>query len=77
MNCPKCGYEKNDVMDSRPGEGVIRRRRKCRGCGYKWNTVEMADPGEEFFTNAITYSSRVKEAKAHLTAALEILRGKE
>jgi transcriptional regulator NrdR family protein len=42
MNCPVCG-EKTRVLDSRPDEDSVRRRRKCNGveCGYVFVTIEM------------------------------------
>ena len=40
MNCPVCG-EKTIVLDSRPREDCVRRRRKCTDCGYVFVTLEM------------------------------------
>lgn len=40
MNCPVC-LEKTKVLDSRPNEDSVRRRRKCLKCGYVFVTIEM------------------------------------
>jgi len=42
MRCPKCGYLKDKVIDSRSArEGdVIRRRRTCLQCGHRFTTYE-------------------------------------
>jgi transcriptional regulator NrdR family protein len=40
MNCPVCG-EKTIVLDSRPREDCVRRRRKCTDCGYVFITIEL------------------------------------
>lgn len=44
MNCPKCGHEKNLVLEARPSTlrpEWTQRRRKCSKCGERWNTVEL------------------------------------
>jgi transcriptional regulator NrdR family protein len=44
MNCPKCGHEKNIVLETRPSTlrpEWLQRRRKCSACGERWNTVEL------------------------------------
>ena len=44
MNCPKCGHEKNIVLETRPSllrPEWLQRRRKCSACGTRWNTVEL------------------------------------
>lgn len=37
--CPKCG-ERMKVYYSRPGDGLIKRRRVCLPCGYAETTHE-------------------------------------
>ena len=45
MNCPFCGYENTKVIDSRPTEaGVIRRRRMCEKCDERFTTYERYEP---------------------------------
>lgn len=39
--CPFCGWgEGQEVTDSRPAEGYIRRRRRCP-CGERYSTAEV------------------------------------
>jgi transcriptional repressor NrdR len=40
MKCPKCGFENSKVLDSRPLEDNIRRRRQCENCNYRFSTIE-------------------------------------
>lgn len=41
MFCSACGSGDNLVVDSRPGRGMIRRRRSCTTCGHRWSTIEI------------------------------------
>lgn len=41
ITCPACRYSECGVIDSRPSDGFIRRRRKCDSCGCRFNTVEV------------------------------------
>jgi transcriptional repressor NrdR len=45
MNCPYCGFEDSRVIDSRAGEGGIRRRRQCLACGERFSTIERTELG--------------------------------
>lgn len=42
MKCPRCGDEKNRVLDSRAthGDRAIRRRRECLACAFRFTTYE-------------------------------------
>ena len=40
MNCPYCGGTGSRVIDSRPLDGAVRRRRKCLSCGARFTTYE-------------------------------------
>lgn len=40
MKCNECGNDISKVIDSRPCQGSIRRRRKCEECGARWTTYE-------------------------------------
>lgn len=40
MKCPFCGFAESKVVDSRPTEGSIRRRRECLSCGGRFTTFE-------------------------------------
>lgn len=43
MKCPECGYEDSKVIDSRPAENKIRRRRECMSCKCRFTTYEMVE----------------------------------
>lgn len=43
MKCPECGYEDSKVIDSRPAENMIRRRRECLSCKCRFTTYEMVE----------------------------------
>ncbi|MBQ8434974.1 MAG: transcriptional repressor NrdR [Oscillospiraceae bacterium] len=43
MKCPSCGFEETKVIDSRPMENKIRRRRGCAECGHRFTTFETAE----------------------------------
>lgn len=43
MKCPECGYEYSKVIDSRPAENKIRRRRECLSCKCRFTTYEMVE----------------------------------
>ena len=43
MNCPYCGYEDSKVIDSRPSEEKIRRRRECLECSKRFTTYEVIE----------------------------------
>ena len=40
MTCPVCGG-KTTVVDSRPSEDSVWRRRECQECSYRFNTIEI------------------------------------
>jgi transcriptional repressor NrdR len=42
MFCPKCNFADTQVVDSRPLQGEVRRRRICKNCGYRFTTAETA-----------------------------------
>lgn len=49
LKCPRCGVEgKHLVMESRPHEGSVYRRRACGPCGRTYVTVEATSPGLKF-----------------------------
>lgn len=43
MKCPECGYEDSKVIDSRPADNKIRRRRECLLCKCRFTTYEMVE----------------------------------
>jgi transcriptional repressor NrdR len=43
MRCPDCGFEDSKVIDSRPTDGRIRRRRECLSCKFRFTTYEIVE----------------------------------
>ena len=43
MRCPECGFEDSKVIDSRPTDGKIRRRRECLSCKCRFTTYEIVE----------------------------------
>ena len=43
MKCPFCNAEETKVIDSRPAENSIRRRRQCEVCGKRFTTYEKVE----------------------------------
>lgn len=43
MKCPECGFEESKVIDSRPTENKVRRRRECIKCGTRFTTYEIIE----------------------------------
>ncbi|MBE6643195.1 MAG: transcriptional repressor NrdR [Clostridia bacterium] len=41
MKCPVCGNINSKVIDSRPTDSEIRRRRECLSCGRRFTTYEI------------------------------------
>lgn len=43
MRCPECACEESKVIDSRPTENKVRRRRECTNCGFRFTTYEIIE----------------------------------
>ncbi len=43
MKCPFCNAAETKVIDSRPAENSIRRRRQCEVCGKRFTTYEKVE----------------------------------
>ncbi len=43
MKCPACGFAESKVLDSRPADGSIRRRRECLNCQRRFTTYERVE----------------------------------
>ena len=43
MKCPECGCEESKVIDSRPTENKVRRRRECIKSGTRFTTYEIIE----------------------------------
>ena len=52
--CPSCRCSNFRVIDSRPYESVIKRRRLCKSCGYKFNTYEI---DEELYNKTLAIAA--------------------
>ena len=40
MKCPYCGFDDSKVIDSRPYDDKIKRRRECVKCSGRFTTYE-------------------------------------
>jgi transcriptional repressor NrdR len=40
MFCPRCNFQDTKVVDSRPIDKTVRRRRECLNCGFRFTTEE-------------------------------------
>ena len=43
MKCPECGFDESKVIDSRPTDGKIRRRREGLSCKCRVTTYEVVE----------------------------------
>ena len=43
MKCPYCSYPDSKVIDSRPKDEKIKRRRECLNCGARFTTFEEVE----------------------------------
>ena len=43
MKCPYCGFDDSKVIDSRPNDDKIRRRRECIKCSGRFTTYEEVE----------------------------------
>lgn len=43
MKCPFCAFPESKVIDSRPAEDTIRRRRECLSCKKRFTTYEFIE----------------------------------
>lgn len=43
MNCPHCGFDQTEVINSRTAHKAIRRRRQCTACSYRFTTFERVE----------------------------------
>jgi len=43
MKCPECGFNDSKVIDSRPADNKVRRRRECLECGGRFTTYEIIE----------------------------------
>lgn len=43
MKCPLCGFAESKVVDSRPSNSQIKRRRECLKCKQRFTTFEIIE----------------------------------
>ena len=43
MKCPFCGFDDSKVVDSRPKDNKVRRRRECIKCSARFTTFETVE----------------------------------
>ena len=43
VRCPYCSAESTQVVDTRPADDAVRRRRECGSCGQRFTTYERAE----------------------------------
>ncbi|MBD0282471.1 MAG: transcriptional repressor NrdR [Thermoleophilaceae bacterium] len=43
MRCPYCSADSTQVIDTRPADEAVRRRRACGSCGQRFTTYERAE----------------------------------
>lgn len=43
MKCPFCGFDDSKVVDSRPKDDKVKRRRECMKCGARFTTFETVE----------------------------------
>ena len=41
MFCPQCNSSQDSVIDTRPREHYVYRRRKCITCNHRFTTIEI------------------------------------
>lgn len=72
MHCPVCASSMTTVVNSRPIDVSVRRRRQCVKCDYRWSTYEIS--AEAF--NALTDLEAVlDQARASLNAQAQVIEG--
>jgi hypothetical protein len=70
MNCPKCGYDRNQaaITNSHPPDQVVRKR-MCNACCHVWFTVELEVSRDAIGWSALHQNKPVLRAPVTLTAS--------
>ena len=78
LKCPECRGGHNEVFDSRPANGMIKRRRKCTGCDERFTTFELIVKGKTDslgFSVSFDYGHRISkldmDLRLRVIAAIE------
>lgn len=69
--CPSCNSRKNQVYDSRPHDGTIKRRRRCLSCDERWSTFEVSEATYAAIVDLDALLGEAASALAVATAAIE------
>lgn len=62
MNCPKCNYNKNTVIDTRKDKNNIYRKRQCKQCKYIWFTKESESYDAKYDLQRAQYDTYKRKA---------------
>lgn len=68
MRCPKCKSYNQRIVDSRPANNTVKRRRECLDCGFRFNTVEFSNETLQ------EYEEDIERVLAVLSKAKEVLK---
>jgi hypothetical protein len=63
LRCPNCGFLNNKVVDVRPREGYITRRRACGWCEHRFTTNETVTTDELILTRLRIYVGGRKDRR--------------
>lgn len=61
MKCPRCGSDRNSVMDVKNSCANTHRKRKCKDCKYIFYTYEHPMPDEKEYLAAVRRYNRSKK----------------
>ena len=73
LSCPECGSGLMGVVDSRPGSGTVRRRRRCGDCGFRITTHEVTDFEKRLLDEWVKRIAEVRELVHGLLISLDSL----
>lgn len=64
MKCPECHSRSTMVIDNRPhNNGLIRRRRKCTDCNHRFSTVEIKMTQYELMLIPLQWIEQLRQSK--------------
>jgi|GEM_PF-2939814 len=71
--CPACGSTEHQVRDSRPIEGGIRRRRRCRACQNRFTTYEVHGLDKVTFADLLQFDAMLSRLDPEEIALLRAM----
>jgi transcriptional repressor NrdR len=71
MQCLKCKSHESYVIDSRPREATVYRRRRCEECGYRWSTTEVPQDQYEKFGQVAKALRSLDRIRDHIDKIIE------